>query len=108
MEDKKKTPKKRHYDTKLPCPGCGERIGFVQSTCPFCDERISFTSDKAGKVLFRFGCFLAVGYLCSIIYFWEEPYLLQALSIILVGIGIVIAAADRVTRYYFFLLEKLA
>ena len=41
MEEPKKTYKKRHYDTKLPCPGCGERIGFVQSTCPFCEENNS-------------------------------------------------------------------
>ena len=62
MTEQKKTPKKRHYDTKLPCPGCGERIGFIESTCPFCDEKIPFTSDKAGKIIVVLGCLLALGF----------------------------------------------
>jgi hypothetical protein len=100
MTEEKKTPKKRHYDTKLPCPSCGERIGFVESTCPFCEERIPFTSDKAGKVLFGLGAFLALGYLFSVFYFWEEGGMY--LGSIGRGIGMMIFAlvsADRMFRF---------
>jgi len=100
MTEEKKTPKKRHYDTKLPCPSCGERIGFIESTCPFCYERIPFTSDKAGKIIFGTGCFLALGYLGSMVYFWEEGGMF--LGSIGRGIGmmiLVLVSADRMFRY---------
>ena len=96
MNETKKTPKKRHYDSKLPCPGCGERIGFDEPDCPFCGESIPFWSDKAGKVMFGLGFFLAAGYLFSVFYFWEEGgmflgYLAKGLG----PLALAIVSADR-------------
>jgi hypothetical protein len=100
MKETKITPKKRNYDTKLPCPGCGERIGFVEPICPFCGDRIPFWSDKAGKVLFGLGFVLAAGYLFSIFYYWEEGGLaLGYLGKGLVPLALAIASADRMFRY---------
>jgi len=100
MPEINKIPKKRHYDTKLPCPGCGERIGFVESTCPFCGDRIPFLSDKAGKILCGLGFVLATGYLFSVFYYWEEGgMVLGYLGKGLVPIAIALVSADRMFRY---------
>ena len=94
------TSKKRHYDTKIPCPGCGERIGVVQPDCPFCGESIPFWGDRAGKLLLSIGFIFASGYLASMIYFWEEGgYLLGQL---LKGFGwmaLALASAAGASRY---------
>lgn len=100
MEETKETPKKRHYDTKTPCPSCGERIGFVQPDCPFCGESIPFLSDRAGKLLLSLGCLLALGFAFSIFYFWDEGgMLLSYLFRGLVGLAIAFALGERASRY---------
>lgn len=79
MDKPKKPPRKYKFDTKSPCPGCGERIGFVESTCPFCGDEIPFKSwlqlsnDRTGRVILGIALLLLLGYFFTIYYFWGEP-----------------------------------
>lgn len=72
MEENQKIKRKRHYDTKIPCPSCNERIGVVQPHCPFCGEAIPFWGDRGGKLLLSLGFCLASGSLFFLFYFWED------------------------------------
>lgn len=100
MGETKKISKKHHFDNKITCPGCGERIGFVAPTCPFCDESIPFWSDRAGKVMLGIGCFLALVYLVSLIYFWEEHSgSLLSLGEVAFWFIVALTMGDRATRY---------
>ena len=100
MNENKKTPKKRHYDTKISCPGCGERIGIVQPDCPFCGEYIPFWSDRAKKIFIFLGCFVIVGYLFSVSNSWEKgDRVFGFLAECLFYITFIIAGAERASRY---------
>ena len=85
MDRLKKPPQKTKFDTKTPCPSCGERIGCVESYCPFCGDEIPLknwfhlSNDKTGKVILGLAVFLLLGYFFTICYFWGE-----ALSFILI------------------------
>lgn len=78
MDQTKMPPKKRKFDTKSPCPSCGERVGCVESYCPFCGDEIPLKSwlrlsnDKTGRVILGVAVFLLSGYFFTIFYFWGE------------------------------------
>ena len=99
MEENKKIAKKRHYDTKIPCPSCGERIGFVQPDCPFCGESIPFWSDKAGKVLLSLGSLIALGFLVSVFYFWDSGASGYFLPRVFLGLALIFGLGERASRY---------
>ena len=82
-----------------PAPAVERESVSCNRDCPFCGESIPFWSDKAGKIMLSLGCFLALGYLFSIFYFWEDSNFLLFLTKGFLGIGMFFAAADKATRY---------
>jgi len=89
MDKLKKPPKKGKFDTKTPCPSCGERIGCVETYCPFCGDEIplknwfQLSNDKTGRVILGVAVLLLLGYCFTVFYFWGE-----ALSFILILMGV--------------------